>query len=104
MLIGGIGLSFIYPPWHMDYLSWSMMTIICFMISIVFGTMIAFWFYIESLNYISPQEAGVLGTIEPLMAILTSVLWLHVSFGIFQMVGVLCIIMMVVYLSIADSK
>ncbi|PNZ99219.1 EamA family transporter [Staphylococcus massiliensis CCUG 55927] len=82
MLIGGIGLSFIYPPWHMDYLSWSMMTIICFMISIVFGTMIAFWFYIESLNYISPQEAGLLGTIEPLMAILTSVLWLHVSFGV----------------------
>ncbi|WP_405027667.1 EamA family transporter [Lentibacillus songyuanensis] len=42
----------------------------------LFGTMIAFWFYVESLQSLRPQDASLLGGLEPLYAILTTVLWL----------------------------
>ncbi|CDQ41561.1 hypothetical protein M948_20330 [Virgibacillus sp. CM-4] len=40
---------------------------------IIFGTMIAFWFYIESLQSLSPKETSLLGNLEPLSAVLTTV-------------------------------
>ncbi|PTJ89205.1 EamA family transporter [Staphylococcus hyicus] len=100
MLIGGIALSFIHPPWQVHLSSWTVETHILFWFAIIFGTMLAFWFYIDSLHYLYPHEAGLLGTIEPLMALLTSVVWLQIGFGYWQLAGVVCIIAMVVVLSI----
>lgn len=100
MLIGGIVLSFIHPPWEVALSSWTLETHLYFWFAIIFGTMFAFWFYIESLNYLWPHEAGLLGTIEPLMALLASVVWLNVSFGLWQLLGVCLIILMVVVLSV----
>ncbi|MCO4328876.1 EamA family transporter [Staphylococcus hyicus] len=100
MLIGGIALSFIHPPWQVHLSSWTVETHILFWFAIIFGTMFAFWFYIDSLHYLYPHEAGLLGTIEPLMALLTSVVWLQIGFGYWQLAGVVCIIAMVVVLSI----
>ncbi|MBP0046148.1 DMT family transporter [Staphylococcus chromogenes] len=100
MLIGGIALSFIHPPWNVDLTLWTVETHLFFWFAIIFGTMLAFWFYIDSLNYLFPHEAGLLGTIEPLMALVTSVIWLHIGFGVWQLIGVICIIMMIVVLSV----
>lgn len=104
MLIGGLVLCLIHPPWQVDLSVWTLETHVYFWFAIIFGTMFAFWFYIESLNYIWPHEAALLGTLEPLMALLTSIIWLNVSFGWWQLVGVLCIIMMVVVLSVMKNK
>lgn len=100
MFIGGIALSFMHPPWAVDLSSWTLETHLFFWFAVIFGTMLAFWFYIDSLNYLFPHETGLLGTIEPLMALVTSVVWLHIGFGVWQFVGVVCIIMMVVVLSV----
>ena len=58
--------------------------------------MLAFWFYLESLAYLKPQETSVLGTVEPLTAIIASVLWLQLPFGSYQMIGT-CIILLMVF-------
>ncbi|ARJ50532.1 EamA family transporter [Staphylococcus lutrae] len=104
MLIGGIALSFFHPPWEVALSTWTLETHLYFWFAIIFGTMLAFWFYIDSLHYLFPHEAGLLGTIEPLMALVASVFWLHVTFGGWQLVGVLLIILMVVVLSVVKSK
>ncbi|MBI5974324.1 EamA family transporter [Staphylococcus canis] len=104
MLIGGIILSFFHPPWDVDLSMWTLETHLYFWFAIIFGTMFAFWFYIESLHYLWPHEAGLLGTIEPLMALLASVVWLNVSFGLWQLLGVCLIILMVVVLSVVKNK
>jgi drug/metabolite transporter (DMT)-like permease len=61
--------------------------------------MIAFWFYIESLQSLSPKETSFLSSLEPLAAVLTTVFWLKEPFGFFQWVGVICIIGLILLLA-----
>ncbi|WP_150284937.1 DMT family transporter [Rummeliibacillus sp. TYF-LIM-RU47] len=102
MVIGGFTLSFIHPPWQMDFTSLTVESYLYLVFVIIFGTMMAFWFYIESLQSLSPKETSLLGSLEPLAAVLTTVFWLKESFGFFQWVGTACIIAMI--LSVALSK
>ena len=100
MVIGGAGFSFIHPPWKIDtaLLTGEVLFYIAFVI--LFGTMIAFWFYIESLQSLSPKETSLFGSLEPLLAVLTTVFWLHEPFGLFQWLGTMCIIILVLFLSL----
>ena len=100
MMIGGIALSFIHPSWQLDFKSLPLEAYFYLIFVIIFGTMIAFWFYIESLQSLSPKESSLLGSIEPLAAVLTTVFWLKESFGFFQWIGTVCIIGMIVLLAL----
>ncbi|GAX91197.1 EamA family transporter [Effusibacillus lacus] len=104
MAIGGIGLSLVNPPWQMDglqltSLSWSLIGFV-----ILFGTLIPFYLVLESLRYISPAEAGMLNSAEPLAAVLASVLWLSLSLGLFEAIGGVCIIFTVLLLAMESKK
>lgn len=100
MIIGGFALSFIHPLWQIDTKSLSLEAYLYLIFVIVFGTMIAFWFYIESLQSLLPKESSLLGSIEPLAAVLATVFWLKDSFGIFQWIGTTCIIAMILLLTL----
>ncbi|MGM0878326.1 MAG: EamA family transporter [Bacillota bacterium] len=100
MIIGGFALSFIHPPWQMDFTDITVETYLYLVFVIIFGTMIAFWFYIKSLQSLSPKESSLLGSIEPLAAVLTTVLWLKEPFGFFQWIGTACIIGMILLLAL----
>ncbi|MFC4411207.1 DMT family transporter [Chungangia koreensis] len=104
MLIGGVGMSFIHPPWNFNVAGWGMDTVFYLAFVIVFGTMIAFWFYLGSLSYLKPQETSLLSSVEPLAAIVTSVVWLHVSFGFYQVIGMGLIFCMIIYLAVFKEK
>ncbi|WP_269412442.1 DMT family transporter [Lentibacillus daqui] len=92
MIIGGLALSFIHPPWQLDFTNLTLEIYLYLFFVIIFGTMIAFWFYIESLQHLSPKQTSLLGSLEPLSAVLTTVIWLNEPFGIFQWIGTACII------------
>ena len=64
-----------------------------------FGTLIAFYLYLDSIRYLTPKETTLFGCTEPLAAIISSVLILHVPFQSFQLLGALCVIVMVLILS-----
>jgi drug/metabolite transporter (DMT)-like permease len=100
MIIGGFALSFIHPPWQMDFNSLPLEASLYLIFVIIFGTMIAFWFYIESLQSLLPKESSLLGSIEPLAAVLTTVFWLKEPFGFFQWMGTACIIGMILLLAL----
>ncbi|SFC74490.1 EamA family transporter [Bacillus sp. UNCCL81] len=100
MIIGGFLLSFIHPPWQMDYKNLTLEAILYLVFIIIFGTMIAFWFYIESLQSLPPKESSLLGSIEPLAAVLTTIFWLKEPFGFFQWLGTACIIGMILLLAL----
>nr|WP_051556663.1 DMT family transporter [Alkalihalobacterium bogoriense] len=104
MIIGGASLAILHPPWKIEATHWGGDTIIYLGFVIVFGTMLAFWFYLESLKYLKPQETSLLGSVEPLAAIITSVLWLNISFGFYQVIGTVFILAMVLYLSLTKEK
>lgn len=103
MVIGGFGLSLVHPPWQVDFKALTLDTYLYLAFVIIFGTMIAFWFYIESLQSLSPKETSFLSSLEPLAAVLTTVFWLKEPFGFFQWVGVICIIGLILLLAF-DKK
>ncbi len=100
MIIGGLALSFIHPPWRIDMTSLTAEAYVYLVFVIIFGTMLAFWFYIESLQSLSPKESSLLGSIEPLAAVLTTVIWLKEPFGFFQWAGTACIMGMILLLAL----
>src|SRR5690606_36445116 len=99
MLIGGFALSFIHPAWQINLTSLQPETWLYLVFVIIFGTMIAFWFYIESLQSLSPKETSLPGSLEPLSAVFTTVIWLQEPFGFFQWIGTGCIMGMILLLS-----
>ncbi|MFJ7372368.1 DMT family transporter [Lysinibacillus capsici] len=104
MIIGGIVMSIAHPPWAIDLSDWTFSTIVYFLFIVIFGTMLAFWFYIASLHYLSPKESSLLGSLEPLMAVITSVWWLKIAFGGYQFIGTLLILLMILYLTVFQKK
>jgi drug/metabolite transporter (DMT)-like permease len=97
MVIGGSVMSFIHPPWEASSLSPITWGYILFVI--IFGTMLAFWFYVESLQSLLPKETSLLGSLEPLAAVITTVVWLKEPFGFYQWIGTACIIGLVLLLT-----
>ncbi|PGK51720.1 EamA family transporter [Priestia megaterium] len=100
MVIGGFALSFVRPPWEMAFRTFTLETYLYLAFVIVFGTMIAFWFYIESLQTLEAKESSLLGSLEPLVAVLTTVFWLKEPFGMYQWLGTFCIIVMILLLAL----
>lgn len=98
MIIGGFALSFVHAPWNFNVSRLTSEAYLYLIFVIIFGTMIAFWFYIESLKYLSPKEASLLGCVEPLAAVISTVFWLKEPFGVIQWVGAICIIVMILLL------
>jgi drug/metabolite transporter (DMT)-like permease len=91
MMIGGIGLSFIHPPWKFEG-HWSLTSFIAVAFVVLVGTLIAFLCFMESLKYIKASEASLLACIEPLSAAFLAVAWLHVPFSPIEWLGALAII------------
>jgi drug/metabolite transporter (DMT)-like permease len=94
MLIGGIGMGFIHSPWSFSGQN-SLNTWLLVSFVVVFGTLIAFYVYIASLQYISASEASVLSCGEPLSATIITVAFLHVHFGWAALLGGLSILVTV---------
>ena len=103
MVIGGLAFSFIHSPFDFSG-ELSFITIISSAFIVIFGTLIAFYCYLESLKYLVPTEASILGCIEPLSATILSVIWLNVHFGIAEFIGTTCIILTVIILSFSKEK
>ncbi|WP_442598472.1 DMT family transporter [Neobacillus sp. D3-1R] len=103
MLIGGISFSFVHPPWSFQG-EWSLSSFFGVTFVVIFGTIIAFYCYLESLHYISATETSLLACIEPLSAAILSVVWLNVSFGLAEWLGTGCIIGTIIILSLVKNK
>lgn len=100
MTIAGLIMCFIHPPWAIETSHLNGTTILYIFIVVIFGTMLANWFYIESLQILSAKETSLLANIEPLTAVVATVVWLHEPFGSFQWLGTTLIILMMVYLAL----
>lgn len=103
MLIGGIAFSFINSPFNCTG-NWSLKSVSAVVFVVIFGTLIAFSCYLESLKYIEPYEASILGCVEPLSAALLSIMFLNVIFSGVQWIGTILIIVTISVLSVMKDK
>ncbi|MCM3079353.1 DMT family transporter [Brevibacillus invocatus] len=92
MLIGGIGLCVLSQPWQATGQIWMMQSVLAVGFLVLFGTLIAFYLYLDSLRFILPSETSILASAEPLSAVVATVVWLHVPFGLFEWLGAFCIV------------
>lgn len=100
MLIGGIAMNFVHPLWDFDFsFEWTFELAAVLILSVLLGTTLAFLLYITSLKHLSSKEAGILGIIEPASAVVSSVIWLNVSMGIYQIIGIIIILGIAIYIS-----
>lgn len=99
MVIGGSFLSIFTAPWKIEGVTWSWSSLFYIFFIIFFGTFLAFFLFMESLKYISPTEASLLSVLEPLTSVTASVLWLHVPYTAYSLLGTILILGMVILLS-----
>lgn len=105
MLTGGIIMNFVHPIWVFDSsFDWTATQIIILALSILLGTTLAFYLYITSMKYISSTEAGILGLLEPVSAVLTSVILLNVGLGMYQIAGIILILAVGVFISTRKAE
>lgn len=99
MLVGGIIFSIYTKPFYIsgtwDYETWA-----AFGYIIVFGSLLAFFFFLTSVTIIGPQAASLLCSVEPLSAALVAVIWLDVYFGNMDWIGTVFILITIGLLTI----
>ncbi|MCR9015301.1 DMT family transporter [Aquiflexum gelatinilyticum] len=98
MLIGGIAFSFISKPWDFHG-TWDLGTWSAFAYIVLFGSVIAFYFFLTSVTIIGAQTASLLCSVEPLSAAAVAVVWLNVSFGAMDWLGTLFILITIFLLT-----
>jgi drug/metabolite transporter (DMT)-like permease len=105
MLIGGIALFIFNHSFEWKQLSqtFTLSTFLMLILIIVIGT-ISFLLYIGSLKYLSATETSILSSIEPLVATIVSITWLKESFGVYQLLGGVCIIIAVIFLTMPKKE
>ncbi len=105
MLIGGLTLGIISRIWQSNqWLTFMDLKVTGLMIAlIVFGTM-AFVLFLSSMKYITAVETSILSSIEPLTAMVISVIMFGTSLGIWQLMGVFVMLVCVTWLSTAGEK
>lgn len=103
MLVGGVFFSLFTQPWELSG-SWDSGTISAFAYIVIFGTVIAFYFFLKSVTIIGATFASLVCSVEPLAAALTAVFWLNVSFFAMDWIGTLLILLTVVVLTLSKEK
>lgn len=103
MLLGGLAVSIWTQPWQAGFIDWTPSLFWMLGFVVIFGTLLPFYLYLDSLKYISSTETSLLGSAEPLVATIVSVVWLGTAFGSFQSAGGMLIILTVFLLSMPEK-
>lgn len=101
MLLGSIPFVPIISTHQLTVFNWKIALSLVFII--VFGTILAYLFYILSLKYIEPAITGVLSAFEPLTATVLSVALLHLHLSFIEIIGAFLIIL-TAFLQVWPSK
>jgi len=105
MLIGGVILGIVSRVWLSD--EWVLLSdwkfCLLLLTVIVIGT-VAFVLFLSSMKYISAIETSILSSMEPLTAMIISVIWLQQVLGKWQLVGSVVMLVCVTWLSIAGER
>ncbi|ATO54224.1 EamA family transporter [Loigolactobacillus coryniformis] len=99
LLVGGVQMNFIQPVWvGVPQFTWQLAGEIT--VVVLFGTLIAYVMYSNSLLYITPTTASLLDAFEPLAATILSIIFFSIPFAWADAVGGILIVLAVVMLSL----
>lgn len=99
MLISGIILVRFFNYEKFFILFFNLKFFIFWCLNILIGSVLPFYMFLKSLEYIPPRTTSLLSCFEPLTALIISIILFNSIFGLFQIVGVALIIVSVMILS-----
>ncbi|MEA0553840.1 EamA family transporter [Lysinibacillus irui] len=105
MLVGGFTLGLVSRVWQSN--QWGVLTdfkILILLAALIFFGTVAFILFLSSMKYITAVETSILSSIEPLTAMIISVIVFGTSLGFWQLIGVFVMLVCVTWLSVADEK
>ena len=103
MLAGGIALLPVFRPWEITpEISLSLIGALSGII--IFGTVIAYTFYLEGIRLIGATKASIVSSIEPVSATVISALWLGTDFSGADIIGFIMIISTIFIISFHSAK
>lgn len=105
MLVGGFTLGLVSRVWQST--QWGVLVdfkILMLLVALIFFGTVAFILFLSSMKYISAVETSILSSIEPLTAMVISVIIFSTSLGFWQLIGVFVMLVCVTWLSIAGEK
>lgn len=70
---------------------------------ILIGTIVAFSCYMEGIRLTGPKKGSLYASVEPVSATLFSVVWMHVAFGGWDLVGFGCILSTILLLAVEKA-
>lgn len=94
MLMVGVCFSTYFQPWN-KMPSIDAVGLFWLVTIIVMGTFGAYAMYMQGLTTLGPMRVGLLGMIEPVVAMISSVLWLHINFLPGEVFGLVLILLMI---------
>lgn len=106
MLVGGFTLGLVSRVWQQST-QWIVLVdfkILMLLIALIFFGTVAFILFLSSMKYITAVETSILSSIEPLTAMVISVIIFGTSLGFWQLIGVFVMLVCVTWLSIAGEK
>ncbi len=93
-LISGIILTLFFQPWNhmpaLDGFGWLLI-----ILSITLGTFGAYGLYLQGVKEVGSLRATLLGTMEPVMATVTSIVWMGTVFDGATLIGFVLVVAMV---------
>lgn len=103
MLLGGIVLFPYAKPYQLE-LNYSWQLWAGFLAVVFLGTIVAFSLYMQGIKMIGPAKASLIACVEPISATVLSILLLGTSFVWQDVLGIACIILAVLLLTLAPKK
>ena len=103
MVAGGIVLMGITRPFQYG-MPLDAVTFFLLAFAVLMGTLFPFVAYLEGAKRIGPQNASILGSVEPLLSTGVAVLFLNQLFYPVDYLGVLLVVCAVILLSLSDRK
>jgi len=105
MIIGGVLLGVVNQVWKSA--EWQMLgdpkLSFILLVMILFST-IAFVLFLSSMKYITAVETSILSSMEPLTVMVISVIWFERMLEIYQLLGVVLMLIFVTWLSVGGNK
>lgn len=96
--IGGLVMLPVFRPWeNMPQITFSLVAALGGII--IFGTVLAYSFYLEGIHLIGATKTSIISSIEPVAATVISALWLGTEFSFTDIIGFIMIISTILIIS-----
>lgn len=103
MLLGGGVMSLLFRPWTVEPIV-NTQLIVFMAIIILGGTIVAFAFYMRGIQLVGAVAGNVLSAVEPVAAVIISVLILNVDFTAADFVGFILILLTIPIIALGQTR